>query len=73
MPVSFKAYKTIGRQLGHSNDPFAKEEQSGVIYRIKCKETDGEYIEETDSQLNDRRKEHQADVRYGRTQMSALA
>ena len=73
IPISFKAYKTIRQHLGHPKDPFSKEEQSGVIYRIKCKECDGEYIGETGRQLKVRMKEHQADVRYGRTQRSALA
>ena len=73
MPVSFKAYKTIGRHLGYPRDPVSKEEQSGVIYRIKCKECDGEYIGETARQLNIRTKENQANVRYGRMKRSALA
>ena len=73
IPVSFRAYKTIGQHLGHHKDPVLKEEQSGVIYKIRCKECDGEYIGETGRQLNVRTKEHQADVKYGRTQRSALA
>ena len=44
IPVSFQAYKTIREHLGHPKDLFSKEEQSGVLYRIKRKECDGEYI-----------------------------
>ena len=51
IPVSFKPYKTIGQHLGHPKDPILKEEQSGVVYTIKCKDCEGKYIGETGRQM----------------------
>ena len=62
IPVSFKPYKTIGQHLRHPKDPVQKEQQTGVVYKIKYKDYDGEYIGETRRQLMVRTKEREADV-----------
>ena len=51
IPVSFKAHKTTEKGLQHPKDPIQKEQKSGVIYQINCKECDKEYIGETGRQL----------------------
>ena len=73
IPLSFIPYKTIGQHLGHPKDPIQKEEQTGAIYKIKCKYCDGEYIGETGRQLMVGTKEHEVDMRYGRIQRNTLA
>ena len=42
--VSSKPYKTIRNIMRHSKDLLPKEQQSGVIYKIMCQESDVEYI-----------------------------
>ena len=50
-----------------------KEQKDGVIYQINCKECDREHIGEAGRQLEARKNEHHADVRYKRIERSALA
>ena len=53
--IPFKSHK-IGNIKTHPKDLLPKEEQRGVVYKIKCKEHDGECIGETGRKLRD--KEH---------------
>ena len=56
--LHFKSNRTVKQVLGNPKDRTAKEKQCGVVYNIKCKECQSEYIGETGRQLKTRLSEH---------------
>ena len=53
-----KPHKTIRQMLVAPKDKDSAEDVSGVVYNIKCKDCEAEYIGETGRALTERLKEH---------------
>ena len=71
--VIFKSETTLRNQLVRPKDPVPHGRQDGVVYRIPCGECDRVYIGETGRDLDARMKEHDRDIRLGKTLQSAVA
>ena len=59
--------------MGKIKDRPEKGEIPGVVYAVGCKECSKVYIGETKRTANQRMKEHNADMRMGRVEKSAIA
>ena len=68
----FPTYSTLRRQLAKVKDEEPPNRRSGVVYNIPCC-CGLEYIGETKRALETRIGEHQAAVRRGETEKSAVA
>ena len=49
------------------------DDMKGVVYRVKCKDCEDEYIGETLRSMKVRMKEHERHMRFGRIDESAVA
>ena len=68
----FKAETTLRSQLVRPKDVVDPAKQDGVVYRVPC-ECGKVYIGETGRPMQDRIKEHDRDIRFARTQTSAVS
>ena len=68
----FKSETTLRSHLVRPKDAVDSTKQDGVVYRIPC-ECGKVYIGETGRPMQDRIKEHDRDIRFARTQTSAVA
>ena len=68
----FKLETTLRSHLVRPKDAVDSTKQDGVVYRIPC-ECGKVYIGETGRPMQDRIKEHDRDIRFARTQTSAVA
>ena len=60
--TSVKPHQTICSVLVHPKDKIPKEDQTGVVYKIECKNCNKVYIEETGRKISTRMKEHKTEV-----------
>ena len=65
--------RTVKQLLSRPKDSIKKEKQTGVVYAIPCSDCNAVYVGETGRSLATRTREHQASVRLGQTEKSALA
>ena len=68
----FKSDTTLRSHLVRPKDTLEPTKQDGVVYKIPC-ECGKVYIGETGRAMQDRIKEHDRDIRLGRTQTSAVS
>ena len=68
----FKSETALRSHLVRPKDAVDSTKQDGVVYRIPC-ECGKVYIGETGRPMQDRIKEHDRDIRFARTQTSAVA
>ena len=68
----FKSDTTIRSQLVRPKDPADPNQQDGIVYKIPC-ECGKVYIGETGRPIQERIKEHDRDIRFARTQNSAVS
>ena len=68
----FKSDTTLRSQLVKPKDPADPNQQDGVVYKIPC-ECGKVYIGETGRPIQERIKEHDRDIRFARTQNSAVS
>lgn len=71
--VCAKPVRTLKQMLSRPKDPIPIDKKTGVVYEIPCKDCSTRYIGETGRALSTRVKEHQACVRLGKYENSALA
>ena len=64
---------TLRQLLSKPKDNISLEKKTGVVYEIPCGDCEAVYIGETGRSLGTRQKEHQASVRLGKTETSALS
>ena len=60
--VCFKPHQTLRQRLVRPKDKLDKLHKCGVVYNIKCKDCEAEYIGETARRLGTRLKEHRKSV-----------
>ena len=68
----FKSETTLRSHLVRPKDAVNPAKQDGVVYRIPC-ECGKVYIGETGRPMQDRIKEHDRDIRFARTETSAVS
>ena len=71
--VALKPHQTIGSLFPKAKDPVPKDQASGVIYSIPCKDCEKLYIGETKRKFSTRLREHQKAVEQKHPKKSALA
>ena len=70
--LHFKSETTLRSHLVRPKDAVNPAKQDGVVYRIPC-ECGKVYIGETGRPMQDRIKEHDRDIRFSRTERSAVS
>ena len=63
MFVAHEPNNTLRKQLKKIKDQMKKEDCTGVVYSIPCKDCDMSYVGQTKRKLETRIKEHKRDVR----------
>ena len=71
--TTFRTFNTLRQLLSHQKDPIAKDDRSGVVYSIPCKDCDYVYIGETGLHLSTRINQHKDAVHKAETEKSAIA
>ena len=69
----FKSHNTLRHHLCHPKDAVPKNERSGVVYCIPCKDCNFSYVGETGLHLSTRVKQHREATRKCETDRSAIA
>ncbi|KXJ21627.1 hypothetical protein AC249_AIPGENE18003 [Exaiptasia diaphana] len=71
--TTLKPVKSLRQILSKPKDTIPMSKRTGVVYNIPCKDCAVSYIGETGRALKTRTKEHEACVRLGKTESSALS